>query len=251
MRPILVAAFVVGLLVFLAGPAPASVSFFDIFPEVTLAPASPAPPVTDSAGQYGFGGSTDTIIQRTSDTIVQRTIDATGGTQYQVTADYPIYSFFDVFTSADGSPSPVPLTGTLTVQFTLPWDPSQPPPSGTTPGGTTSFDAEILSMNLTGSGGGYSSIAVSESATGSYGDVTVTDTGGGTFHISSFFAVFTEVSLDGGPGISMTNGGSNGDGGFAVSGSASSTPEPSTIIIWSLLGGLGIAIGWWRRKRAA
>jgi probable HAF family extracellular repeat protein len=29
------------------------------------------------------------------------------------------------------------------------------------------------------------------------------------------------------------------------------TPEPSTFIVWSLLGGLGIAVGWWRRKRAA
>ena len=28
-------------------------------------------------------------------------------------------------------------------------------------------------------------------------------------------------------------------------------PEPTTLIIWSLLGGLGISIGWWRRKRAA
>jgi hypothetical protein len=27
-------------------------------------------------------------------------------------------------------------------------------------------------------------------------------------------------------------------------------PEPTTLIIWSLLGGLGICIGWWRRKAA-
>jgi probable HAF family extracellular repeat protein len=26
-------------------------------------------------------------------------------------------------------------------------------------------------------------------------------------------------------------------------------PEPSTLIIWSLLGALGIGVGWWRRKR--
>jgi hypothetical protein len=29
----------------------------------------------------------------------------------------------------------------------------------------------------------------------------------------------------------------------------SPVPEPATIVIWSLLGGLGIAVGW-RRKRA-
>ncbi|MFZ1933566.1 MAG: PEP-CTERM sorting domain-containing protein [Thermoguttaceae bacterium] len=28
------------------------------------------------------------------------------------------------------------------------------------------------------------------------------------------------------------------------------TPEPATIVIWSLLGGIGLAIGWRRRKRA-
>jgi hypothetical protein len=33
--------------------------------------------------------------------------------------------------------------------------------------------------------------------------------------------------------------------------SATVIPEPATIIVWSLLGGLGIAIGWSRRKRAA
>ena len=28
-------------------------------------------------------------------------------------------------------------------------------------------------------------------------------------------------------------------------------PEPSTLIIWSLLGGLGIALGWCRRRKPA
>jgi hypothetical protein len=31
----------------------------------------------------------------------------------------------------------------------------------------------------------------------------------------------------------------------------SGVPEPSTVIIWSLLGGLGVTIGWWRRRKAA
>jgi hypothetical protein len=26
-------------------------------------------------------------------------------------------------------------------------------------------------------------------------------------------------------------------------------PEPSTLIIWSLLGAFGISVGWWRRRR--
>jgi len=28
-------------------------------------------------------------------------------------------------------------------------------------------------------------------------------------------------------------------------------PEPATLIIWSLLGGLGVGLGWWRRRRLA
>ena len=31
----------------------------------------------------------------------------------------------------------------------------------------------------------------------------------------------------------------------------SSTPEPSTLVVWSLLGALGITIGWWRRRKRA
>jgi len=31
----------------------------------------------------------------------------------------------------------------------------------------------------------------------------------------------------------------------------STIPEPSTLIIWSLLGVCGMGVGWWRRKRAA
>ena len=32
---------------------------------------------------------------------------------------------------------------------------------------------------------------------------------------------------------------------------SSPVPEPATIIVWSLLGGLCLSIGWWRRRRAA
>ena len=28
-------------------------------------------------------------------------------------------------------------------------------------------------------------------------------------------------------------------------------PEPATIMVWSLLGGCGIGLGWWRRRKAA
>ncbi len=35
-----------------------------------------------------------------------------------------------------------------------------------------------------------------------------------------------------------------------LSGDVSNVPEPTAIIVWSLLGGLGISIGWWRRRKA-
>jgi hypothetical protein len=31
----------------------------------------------------------------------------------------------------------------------------------------------------------------------------------------------------------------------------SAIPEPSTLVIWSLLGALGLTVGWWRRRRKA
>jgi hypothetical protein len=47
-----------------------------------------------------------------------------------------------------------------------------------------------------------------------------------------------------------------GTGPVAASGTAtltveaSAVPEPATITMWSLLGGLGISLGWWRRRKA-
>lgn len=67
---------------------------------------------------------------------------------------------------------------------------------GKGPGDTTgTFDTEMLSMSLTGGGG----IMVRESPTkASTGKTSITDIGGGLYHIDSFFDVFTELSLDGG-----------------------------------------------------
>jgi hypothetical protein len=31
----------------------------------------------------------------------------------------------------------------------------------------------------------------------------------------------------------------------------SAIPEPSTLIVWSLLGGIAIGLGWWRKLKAA
>jgi hypothetical protein len=70
---------------------------------------------------------------------------------------------------------------------------------------TGSWDTEILSMNLTGDVGGIP-IEIRESPSlPSPGVTRVDDIGGGQFEIDSFFDVFTELSIDGGPFQPQTN----------------------------------------------
>ena len=42
-----------------------------------------------------------------------------------------------------------------------------------------------------------------------------------------------------------------GNNSLVASAASAGVPEPTTLIIWSVLGGLGVGVGWWRRKRAA
>lgn len=63
---------------------------------------------------------------------------------------------------------------------------------------TGTFDAEIISMSLSGSVGGYD-IQLRESPTlSSLGVTDIMDLGGGLYEINSFFDVYTELSVDGG-----------------------------------------------------
>lgn len=85
-----------------------------------------------------------------------------------------------------------PASGTLTMVLTN-------KPSGTETG---SFQAEIVSMELSGedvqSGKLYLIRNDFESIDNGAGQVTISDIGGGLYHIDSFFDVFTELSVDGG-----------------------------------------------------
>ncbi len=125
------------------------------------------------------------------------------------------------------------------MDYTMPTDPY-----------TTPFDPSTL-IYLTGSmstmvDSGSSGVEIRESlTTAPSGQVTTTqNTTDGTFVINSFFDIFTEISLDGG-----TTNWTAATGPLEVSGS--SVPEPTALIVWSLLGSLGIALGWWRRRKAA
>ena len=59
---------------------------------------------------------------------------------------------------------------------------------------TGTFDAEIISMSLSGGG-----ILIREDPSrASTGQTDIIDLGGGLYHIDSFFDVFTEISINGG-----------------------------------------------------
>ncbi|MCI0332132.1 MAG: PEP-CTERM sorting domain-containing protein [Planctomycetes bacterium] len=111
---------------------------------------------------------------------------------------------------------------------------------GKGPGDTTgTFDTEMLSMSLSGMGG---AVMIRESPTrASTGKTSITDIGGGMYHIDSFFDVFTELSLDGGQNWIPKSG----LRGTRVN--LGGVPEPASVVLLAL-GLLGFA-GVTRRHR--
>lgn len=107
---------------------------------------------------------------------------------------YHIDSFFDVFTelSVDGGDS----TGTFATEI-VSMSLSGSGGGGGGSGGCT-FATEIVSMNLSGNAGGMPVLIRESPSMSSVGEHTITDLGGGLYHIDSFFDVFTELSVDGG-----------------------------------------------------
>ena len=102
----------------------------------------------------------------------------------------------------------------------------------------TIFDTELLQLDISG-GDLPAGVILRESPTQqSSGEANVQDIGGGEFQIKSFFDIFTELSLDG------------GDTWLPASGTVTlgSTPEPSTIVLLGLGGGLMWIAA--RRRRA-
>jgi hypothetical protein len=104
------------------------------------------------------------------------------------------------------------------------------------PGQLGTFDVEMLSMSLTGGG-----VMIRESPTkASLGKTSVSDIGGGMYHIDSFFDVFTELSIDGG----ATWIPKAGPRGTRVN--LGGVPEPASIALLAI--GLLGACGFVRRR---
>ena len=97
-------------------------------------------------------------------------------------------SVLTAFANDGSGPVPVTLTGPVSTIVLG--------KTGTTTG---TWDTEMLSMSLSGDIGGIP-IEIRESPSlPSTGQTTITDLGGGLYQIDSFFDVFTELSVDGGP----------------------------------------------------
>ncbi len=83
----------------------------------------------------------------------------------------------------------------------------------------------------------------SESFSG-WQQVTVNLTADATNDVLTFLAWGNNGSTVNVPPIAFLDIGANGN-------VVSTVPEPATIVTWSLLGGLGLGISWWRRRKAA
>lgn len=126
----------------------------------------------------------DTVFDPLAETAVRTQV---GADEVEIfdsifTADLSIYT--------DGSYSVgglTELTGPVSMMTRDKWDVT-----------TGMFDAEIVSMELSGQIDGWT-LEIHESPTlPSLGRTLITDLGGGLYAIDSFFDVFTEISVDGG-----------------------------------------------------
>ena len=105
------------------------------------------------------------------------------------------------------------------------------------------FNTQMLSLNMAGTIGGDSVAIMLNPLIASTGVTTITNIGGTPplFNISSFFDVFTELSVNSGPFVAS-------DGGHRVV--LGSIPEPGSWIMLGLAGLIVPVCARWGRRRA-
>ena len=130
--------------------------------------------------------------------------------------------------SINGGPlSPIVLSGPVQVLL-----------FGYSPGDIGTFNTEMTLLALQSAGGG---VQIRESPTKqSTGQTTITDLGGGRFGITSFFDVFTELSLDGCQNWVASVDKTHVD--------LKNTPLPGALPLFATGLGLLVLLGW-RRKQ--
>jgi len=157
-------------------------------------------------------------------------LSLTGISPLSPSANLQVDSFFDVFFQIDlGSvhvapggpvaPGIYPVTGQGRIEGTTSAAPFQP---------VRLFETELLQLDLVIGGVG---LLRENPAQPSVGQLLLSDLGGGTFRIDSFFDVFTEISLDGGNVWVPQSGGPQ---------TFTNLPEPGTWAAIVALGGLGL-----------
>ncbi len=263
LRPAIVPVLLAALLVTgFAGSSQAQAdSFFDIFVdvwdsgEVHMQPvdsgAYPFPPPPLDFPDVGAAGQIDiemvSLSLRSSQPMVLSPPDPTSG---QFTVD----SFFDIeyrINADNGSGAPAPVVDSFfDIEYRIDVTPGRTEflPEGE----VQHFDIEMVSLSLTSSqpidlpGDPDFDLAIQliEGQPAAFdGHVTVLKLagGGGTFHVDSFFDIFVELSIDGGPPVASTQ-----DSQLRLAHSAI-VPEPSTFGMLAL----GLFATWfaYRRKR--
>ncbi|MEX0611787.1 MAG: PEP-CTERM sorting domain-containing protein, partial [Pirellulales bacterium] len=99
---------------------------------------------------------------------------------------------------------------------------------------TGNFPTEMVGMSLSGVGPTPPFIMIRESPTlPSLGETSITDVGGGLYHIDSFFDVFTELSLDGGA-TWMPNTAPSAYGPPGSTRVILGIPEPASVVLVAL-----------------
>jgi|GEM_PF-1569578 len=225
------------------GRALAIDSFFDVFTEVSLGGTFEFslvdPPIQFEDGG-GTGGTIDTEIlsmQLSSNRPATVSGDLGGGT-------FQIDSFFDV-TYRTTSPvtgdvdHTVPDFLEMTTEYRPEVNPNPPNPAN-----TQTWDTEIIAMTLTGIQNSTIILNAAPVAPGHVTILKISDDGGGSYSIDSFFDVFVELSVSGGPfrpQVGPPTGVRYQESGLPL-------PEPSTMIL-AMMGLLGLAFGRTRRRR--
>jgi hypothetical protein len=125
--------------------------------------------------------------------------------------------------------NPISLTGPVTVTL-----------FGYTTGQLGTFNTEMTQLDLSGPG-----VLLQESPTkASTGQTKIENMGGGLYQITSFFDVFTELSLDGGATWVASVDSTHVD-------LTNATPLPAALPLFATgLGALGL-LGWRRKRKQA